>query len=37
MKLLWDGANYMNGAQTITFYNEETVLNQFSGIVLVWS
>lgn len=37
MKLLWDGANYMNGAQTITFYNEETVLKQFSGIVLVWS
>lgn len=37
MKLLWDGANYMNGTQTITFYNEETVLKQFSGIVLVWS
>lgn len=37
MKLLWEGANYMNGAQTITFYNEETVLKQFSGIVLVWS
>lgn len=37
MKLLWAGANYMNGAQTITFYNEETVLKQFSGIVLVWS
>ena len=37
MKLLWEGANYMNDSQTITFYNKETVLKQFSGIVLVWS
>lgn len=37
MKILWEGADYMNGVQTITFRNEETVLKQFSGIVLVWS
>lgn len=35
-KVLWDGANYMSGDQTITFYNE-TVSDQLNGIVLVWS
>ena len=33
--ILWSGANYMSGDQTITF--NKTVLEQFSGIVLVWS
>lgn len=35
-KVLWDGANYMSGDQTITFYNE-TVSDQLNGIALVWS
>lgn len=35
-KVLWDGADYMSGDQTITFYNE-TVSDQLNGIVLVWS
>lgn len=36
-KVLWEGAHYMNGAQTITFNDNETVSNQLFGIVLVWS
>lgn len=36
-KVLWEGAYYMNGAQTITFNDNETVSNQLFGIVLVWS
>ena len=35
-KVLWEGANYMSGDQTITFYNE-TVSDQLNGIALVWS
>lgn len=33
--ILWSGAHYVTRDQTITF--KETVLEQFSGIVLVWS
>lgn len=34
-KVLWEGADYMNGSQTALL--DEKVSNQFSGIVLVWS
>lgn len=34
-KVLWDGANYMNGAQTALL--GEKVSDQLNGIVLVWS
>lgn len=36
-KVLWESAAYMNGDQTVTFYNNETISNQLFGIVLVWS
>lgn len=35
LKLLWDGAYYMNANQTITL--ADTINNQLNGIVLVWS
>lgn len=36
-KVLWESVAYMNGDQTVTFYNNETISNQLFGIVLVWS
>ena len=36
-KVLWEGAYYMYGTQTITFNSNETVSKQLFGIVLVWS
>jgi len=34
-KVLWEGADYMNGAQTALL--DEKVLDQLNGIALVWS
>lgn len=36
-KVLWEGADYMNGAQTISLTGHKSISNQLFGIVLVWS
>lgn len=35
--VLWEGEYWMRGDQTVTFNDGETVSNQLTGIVLVWS